>query len=271
MWRLILVSNTDAVARSGDGELRRWTVPSQGKPSEERIQAVLAAAGIAAGELTALAVTGGDHSALPEQFEGVAIRRIPEVQAIGHGGLQAAGFEAAAVVSAGSGTAVIAARPDGCQHISGTGVGGGTLLGLARLLIGTAEPQIIDALARAGNHAGVNLTIGDVVGAAAIGSLPADTTAVNFGKLARQPLSPSRPDLAAALVNLVGQVIAVVSINAARSQQFEDIIVIGHLVDLASIRTTIEQVGGFYGARIHVPAYSGYATALGALDALKGK
>jgi type II pantothenate kinase len=261
-------SNTDAVARGGDGELRRWTVASQGRPSVELIRAVLAAADIAAAELTGLAVTGGDQSGLPEQLAGIAIQRIPEVQAIGRGGLAAAGLMAAAVVSAGSGTAVIAARPEGCQHISGTGVGGGTLLGLARLLIGTAEPQIIDALARAGNHAGVNLTIGDVVGEEAIGSLPADTTAVNFGKLARQALTPSRPDMAAAIVNLVGQVIAVVSINAARSQQFEDIIVIGHLVDLASVRTTIEQVGGFYGARIHVPAYCGYATALGALESL---
>jgi type II pantothenate kinase len=262
-------SNTDAVARSIDGTLHQWTIASIGRPNAQRVHSVLAAAGIAMSDVSAIAVTGGDRSELPELLDGIALQSVAEVAAIGRGGLAMAGLEAAAVVSAGSGTAVIAARPDQYSHISGTGVGGGTLLGLARLLIGTAEPQIIDALARAGNHASVNLTIGDVVGEAAIGSLPADTTAVNFGKLARQAIIPSRPDMAAAIVNLVGQVIAVVAINAARSQQFEDIVVIGHLADLRSVHATIAQVGGFYGAHIHIPERGGYATALGALESIE--
>jgi type II pantothenate kinase len=180
------------------------------------------------------------------------------------------GLEAAAIVSAGSGTAVIAARADGYHHISGTGVGGGTLLGLARLLIGTADAQAVDALARAGSHVGVNLTIAEVVGSTAIGSLPPNTTAVNFGKLARQAITPSRPDMAAGIINLVGQVIAIVAINAARSQGFEDIVIVGHLTDLASIRATLAEVGGFYSARIHIPAGGGYATAHGALLMAQG-
>jgi hypothetical protein len=56
-----------------------------------------------------------------------------------------------------------------------------------------------------------------------------------------------------------------VAINAARSQSFATIVVIGHLADLASIRATIAQVGEFYGAPITLPVGGGYATALGAL------
>jgi type II pantothenate kinase len=256
-------SNTDAIARIGT-ELRRWTLPSVGKPSEARTRAVLTAGNIDLADVAWIAMTGGDRSALADTLAGTPIISVPEVEAIGRGGLALAGVSEAAIVSAGSGTAVIAARPAGYQHISGTGVGGGTLLGLARLLIGTADPGVVDALARAGNHTSVNLTIGEIIGEA-IGSLPPDTTAVNFGRLAREASTPNRPDLAAGLVNLVGQVIGVVAINAARSQSFETIVVIGHLADLASIRATIAQVGEFYGAPITLPAGGGYATALGAL------
>ncbi len=256
-------SNTDAIARIGT-ELRRWMVPTIGKPNEARVRAVLAAGRIELADVTWIAMTGGDRSALSDTIAGTPILSIPEVEAIGRGGLELAGVSEAAIISAGSGTAIVAARPSGFQHISGTGVGGGTLVGLARLLIGTADPGVVDALARAGNHTSVNLTIGEIIGEA-IGSLPPDTTAVNFGRLAREASTPNRPDLAAGLVNLVGQVIGVVAINAARSQSLEHIVVIGHLADLSSVRTTIAQVGEFYGAPITIPQGGGYATALGAL------
>lgn len=262
-------SNTDAVARIGD-ELRRWTIPSIGKPSEARVEAVLTAGRIALADVTWLAMTGGDRSDLTDTIAGTPIISVSEVEAIGRGGLELAGVSEAAIISAGSGTAVIGARSGEYQHISGTGVGGGTLVGLARLLIGTADPGVVDALARAGSHVSVNLTIGEIIGEA-IGTLPPDTTAVNFGRLAREASTPNRPDLAAGLVNLVGQVIGVVAINAARSRGFETIVVIGHLADLASIRTTIAQVGEFYKAPITLPAGGGYATALGALLAAEAQ
>jgi type II pantothenate kinase len=256
-------SNTDAVAREGE-DLRRWTVPSGGRPDEQRIREVLAAGGVDLDEVAWVAATGGDSSALPAEIDGRPVLVVREVEAIGRGGLALADVEQAAIVSAGSGTAVIGASPGSYQHITGTGVGGGTLLGLGRLLIGIADPGALDALARAGRHTGVNLTIGEIVGGG-VGTLPADTTAVNFGRLAREALSPSRADLAAGLINLVGQVIAVVAISAARSHDLETIVVTGHLADLASIRATITQVGEFYGAPITIPEGGGYATALGAL------
>jgi type II pantothenate kinase len=255
-------SNTDAVVR--DNALRYWTVPSAGRPDEARIRAILAAGAVPVDALTLLAITGGDHTRIPAQVGGCRVERIGEIEAIGRGGLAIAGMQTAAVVSAGSGTAIVAALPESCQHITGTGVGGGTLLGLGRILLGIADPLEIDRLARAGRHAGVNLTIGDVIGEG-IAGLPADTTAVNFGKLVQAASAPSNEDIAAGLVNMVGQVIGVVAISAARSQRLDSIVVIGHLADLAGIRTTIAQVGEFYGAPFTFPDQPGYATVLGAL------
>jgi len=168
------------------------------------------------------------------------------------------------VVSAGSGTAVVAVRGERCTHVTGTGVGGGTLLGLGRLLLHTTDPGEIDALARRGDPNGADLSLGDVV-SGPIGQLPADATAVNFGRLAHRDLVVSREDLAAALVALVGQVIGTVAVNAARAQQIERIVVTGHLIDMSSVRAALEQVGDIYGMPITLPPNAGCGTALGAL------
>jgi type II pantothenate kinase len=263
------ISNTDAIAFI-DGRLRRWTQPTDQRLDTELVRRVLHRVGIDLAALGRLAVTGGRHRLLPERIESCDIVRVGEIQAIGHGGRALAGLSdddavtPVLVVSAGSGTAVVAVRGDQCTHVTGTGVGGGTLLGLGRLLLQTIDPHEIDALARAGDANAVDLALRDVI-SGPIGTLPADATAVNFGRLARQDLVARREDLAAALVTLVGQVIAVTAINAARTQQLDKIVVIGHLTDLPSLRRAIEQVGAFYGVRLTLPTEAGYATALGAL------
>lgn len=256
-------SNTDVVIHDGSVE-RHWRLPSEGQPSDERVRAVLAHGGVAPKDVAWIAVTGGNRTALSSELDGRVIHHVPEVQAIGRGGLALAGLERAVVASAGSGTAVVAAGPGGSRHVSGTGVGGGTLVGLARLLVGTVDPEEIDALARAGKDTTHNLTIGEILGQA-IGSLPPETTAVNFGRVARHEVAASREDTAAALVNMVGQVIAVIAINAARAQQLPDTVIVGHLTDLPSVRRTFELVGQYYQATIHIPVSGGKATALGAL------
>ena len=218
------ISNTDAVA-CRDGEWKRWTRPSEGRPDADLVRAVLAAGGIELAPLQRLAVTGGQHKLLPERIDGCPLIAVNEVTAIGRGGQALAGLAMEddaplLVVSAGSGTAVVAAQGDAYAHVTGTAVGGGTLLGLSRLLLHTVDHDEIDALARRGDPNGADLSLGDVV-TGPIGNLPADATAANFGRLAREDVAVSREDLAAALVTMVGQTIALVAINAARAHAAE--------------------------------------------------
>lgn len=263
------ISNTDAVARVA-GELRYWTRPTAGQPDPDLVRAILAKGGVELSSLRRLAVTGGRHRLLPDQIGDCAVVRVSEVEAIGRGGAALSELpkeDSAApvlVVSAGSGTAVVEARGDRYTHVTGTGVGGGTLLGLSRLLLRTTDPREIDALARRGDPNGADLSLADVV-SGPIGQLPANATAVNFGRLARHDLAVSREDLAAALVTLVGQVIGLIAINAARARQVERIIVTGHLIDMDSVRDALKQVSDIYGTRITLPPNAGYGTALGAL------
>ncbi|MBK9941055.1 MAG: Fumble domain-containing protein [Kouleothrix sp.] len=268
------ISNIDAVARV-DGVLRRWTQPTNGAPTPELVRQIMAHGGTDLAALGRLAVTGGRHHELPERLGACQVLSVGEVPAIGRGGQAMAELMGAdpdvptLVVSAGSGTAVVSARGREYAHITGSGVGGGTLLGLARLLVGTIDPGEIDRLARVGDPNGADLSLGDVVGGP-IGRLPASATAVNFGRLARHAAEVRREDLAAALVTLVGQVIAVTAINAARAQQLERVVVIGHLTDMPSVRGVLEQVGDYYGMRLTLPADAGYGTALGALYSFAG-
>lgn len=265
------ISNTDAVARVG-GEWRRWTQATHGDPTPESVRAILARGGVSLDALAMLAVTGGRHKDLPETIGGARVVAVNEVTSIGRGGQaalsdiapDAARRKRILVVSAGSGTAAIAAQGNHYQHITGAGIGGGTLLGMGRLLLGTVDPVEIDALALQGDTNRLDLSLADVI-TGPIGSLPPTATAVNFGRVAREPVAAGRADTAASLVTLVGQVIGLLSIAAARALDCEQIVVIGHMTDAQSVRNVVGLVSEYYSTPILLPENAGYYTAIGAL------
>jgi type II pantothenate kinase len=262
-------SNTDAAAII-DGKLRVWSEWRRGTPSPESIYAILAAGNLHLTETRLLAVTGGHHQILPDEIDGVPVVKIGELTAIGRGGQALASgswrlpLEPMLIVSAGSGTAMVAARGEEIQHVTGSGVGGGTLLGLGRLLLETTDPVAIDRLAKAGDPNGADLALRDLV-SGPIGTLPADATAVNFGRLTRLDEPPRREDLAAALVNMIGQVIATLATNAARAAQVKRGVVTGHMTDMETMRETMARVGTFFGFPLETCGEAGSATVIGAL------
>lgn len=263
------ISNTDIVALV-NGALQRWTEPYTGHPDPDQVRAILAKGSVDLADLSILAVTGGRHRLLPAKIGNCVVQSVGELEAIGRGGQAIAALTGEAalqpllVVSAGSGTAMIKAQGQSYTHVTGTAVGGGTLLGLGRLLVGSVDPQEIDELAQAGNSNGVDLSLADVI-TGPIGTLPAAATAVNFGRLVRSPEPPNRADLAAGIVTLVGQTIALIAVNAARSLPTSQVVITGHLTDMLTIRRMLTAVGALYGQTFHMPANAGYATALGAL------
>ena len=262
-------SNTDLLAVI-DGQTVTATQPQYGRPTEESVRSLMAAAGVDVASLGLLAVSGGHHRALPESIDRTRLVKVGELDAIGRGGqaLTTGGLARPArdllVVSAGSGTAMVAARGRRNSHVTGTGVGGGTMLGLGRLLLDTVDPGVIDALAAAGNANGADLALTDVV-SGPIGSLPPDATAVNFGRVGRMSTAPEWSDVAAALVTMVAQVIATLAINAARAAQVDHIVVTGHLTDMVTMRAGMARVGEFFGMPLELHERAGHATVVGAL------
>lgn len=266
------ISNTD-VAVLHKGELLTWSQPYLRDPDEASVRTLLAERDIDLTGLPRLAVTGGRHRVLPDRIGDAEVVKINEVQAIGRGGQALLELTAGVnrndlvmVASCGSGTALITAQGDRYAHVSGTAVGGGTMLGLARLILGTMDPLEIERLSAAGDRNGADLSLADVI-TGPIGSLPADATAVNFGRLGRRSFQGevSREDLAAALVNLIAQTIALITINAARAHGCQHVVLTGHMMDMATFRHIVGLVGEYYAAELEVVDLPGYATAIGAL------
>jgi type II pantothenate kinase len=217
------------------------------------------------GDLIAIGTTGGRHKELPDAIADIPLIKVGEADAIGRGGLHMAGLEEALVISAGTGTAMIAARGKTCAHVTGSAVGGGTLLSLGKLCLGTSDPLEIARLAARGNPGHVDGTLEDVLGGG-IGHLPADATAVNLGRITKLKDPPALEDLAAGLVTLVAQVIAMITLNALKANHFEQAVFTGHLMDLEPMRAAIKRVWGFYSVPNPpiIPESRGFATALGA-------
>ena len=214
-----------------------------------------------------IGVTGGRYRDLPDQVDGFQIHKVDEMRALGLGGLALAARDAGLVVSAGTGVAMVSASKKGVEHVTGSAVGGGTLLGLSSLLLGTKDVAEIDRLALDGDAAAVDIMLSEAVGGK-IGRLPANANAVNLGKL-NQSTTFSRENLAAGLVRLVAQVIAVIAINASNAAGLDAIIMVGHLMDLAAMRKEVDLVGEFYARNFIVPENPGSASVLGALIASK--
>ena len=218
-------------------------------------------------DINLLAVTGGKHLNLGDKIESTKITHINEIDAVGEGAMSLSGLNnknPTIIVSAGSGTACILAQNGSFMHCSGTGVGGGTVLGLSKLLLGTTDPIEIAKLAKAGNESGVDLILEDVV-SGPIGQLPSDTTAVNFGKISKIDSEISKEDIAAGIINLVGQTAARIATSVATTFNANEIVVVGRSPSFIGLKKSLEQAASIMGFSPHFPQNGEYASALGAL------
>ncbi|MEO2169571.1 MAG: hypothetical protein ABGY42_15930, partial [bacterium] len=198
---------TNIVIVADGGSERLATIASVARPALADIEAALAAVGCSdAGALDHLVVTGGRTAALPAVLDGLRLVAVDEADATAAGGAMADVVLPSIVVSIGTGTAIVLAEEDGsATRLLGSGIGGGTVVGLAHLLVGPAEIEEYGRLAALGDTSVCDLTVGDIVGGAA-GPVPAEATAVHFGRIGRSPDEEQGPaDILAGLVALVVQ------------------------------------------------------------------
>lgn len=264
------LSVTDAVKARGGEVLAHAARHRPGPATEELLLAMLAdleSGSLVPGETRGarIGVTGGRSRQLPERVGEHPVVHVTETDAIGRGGLALSGRARALVVSCGTGTAMVAAETGTgvYRHASGTAVGGGTLEGLAKHLLGVRDASEVAWLAQKGDAAGVDTTLGEVLGGG-VGSLPAAATAVNLGRLA-ELTDPDPADLAAGLVTLVSQTIALVALNAAKVAGMNETVFVGRLAEFDAVKRVITSVFELYGAKPPLfPEGGGMATALGA-------
>lgn len=194
-------------------------------------------------------VTGGGAARIAASLDGLRVRQVSEFAAWARGAQVLAGRAGWTLprrhllVSLGTGTSILEVDGETFQRIGGTALGGGTLLGLARLLCGTETFLEAAALAARGERGRVDLLVRDVYPEGGI-ELPPDLTASNFAKLAsREPA-----DLAHALMGLLGENIGITCTAVAHARAIDTLAFGGSALEgnpaLQEILRQTVQMGG---------------------------
>ncbi|MBR4278734.1 MAG: type II pantothenate kinase [Clostridia bacterium] len=214
-------------------------------------------------------VTGVGSSFIGDNIYGIETVHVNEFLANGKGGLYLSDIDEAVVVSMGTGTSFVYANRLTCEycHLGGTGVGGGTLVGLSDKLLGIRSVQNISNLAMEGDLEKVDLRISDITENDIIPSLSSKATAANFGKISDLA---SREDIALGLINMVYETIAMLAIFSARMKGINNIVLVGNLSILPQAMTIFDELRKMFGVNIIIPENSAYGTVIGAaLEGLK--
>lgn len=219
--------------------------------------------GIAISSIDKVMMTGVGSSYVKHNLYGIECERVPEFSSIGRGGLYLSGLDNALVVSMGTGTALVHATREGTnEYLGGTGVGGGTLVGLSKLLVGAESIDNIVELAQEGDLSNIDLRIKDITSKDSLTGLADDLTAANFGNVSDLA---TKGDIALGIINMVYETVGMVSVFAARTKGVKDIVLTGNLTRLDLCKWKYDEFNGWgYGVRFLIPECAQYSTVIGA-------
>ena len=222
--------------------------------------------GLALSDIERVMMTGaGSAFANKPLYEGLDCRSVPEFTSVGLGGLYLSGLDEAVVVSMGTGTALVHAKKTATgtdiSYLGGTGVGGGTLVGLSKKILGVDTVEHIEQLCEGGDLSNVDLRISDISTANAYAGMSFDMTASNFGKLSDMA-TPS--DIALGITNMVSETIGMLAIFAARNHHLDQVVLTGNLTTLSPIRQVFSFMEKLFGIRFIIPNNAQYGTVIGA-------
>lgn len=205
-------------------------------------------------------LTGVGAAYIDQPIYGLPTSKSQEFIADGLGARFESKLDHTIVVSMGTGTSFVKCDGEEMKHIGGIGVGGGTLAGLARIMLNTSDIAQVATLAKQGNIRNIDLTIGDI-SPQPLPGLPMDTTASNF---ARAQSDASKEDIAAGIIKMVLQSIGSAAWLASLGSDIRDFVLIGNLSLLPQCKEVFPALEKLYDIRFHIPKYSQYCTAIGA-------
>ena len=216
-------------------------------------------------DIDCVMMTGAGSSFIDKPIYSVKCERATEFSSIGYGGLYLSGLDEAMVVSMGTGTAMVYSKREGdgvkTQYLGGTGVGGGTLVGLSRKILGVDNIDHIEGLCEGGNLDNIDLRIKDISNLNRYNGVDESLTAANFGKLSD---IASKHDIALGIANMVSETIGMVAIFAARNYSLKNIVLTGNLTVVKPIRERLLGMGESFGVNFIIPEQAQFATVIGA-------
>ncbi|MGN1102417.1 MAG: BadF/BadG/BcrA/BcrD ATPase family protein [Huintestinicola sp.] len=239
---------------------RKYSADGSGEHLEREAKEMLSEAKIAEPPAH-IFITGAGSDIAENLFENIPRTRFEEFGCFGRGAVSLSGIHKAVIVSIGTGTAFVTADGNKYTHIGGSGVGGGTLSGLAELTVNTSDSAALNRLISEGNPAKVDLTMGDIC-KGTLGGLAADVTAANFGS---RHMSHSPADIAAGISNMIFQTAGVMAAFACKGTDITNAVFVGAMSEIPEGKAVLEAVGQLHELTFTVPEGGAYAGALGAI------
>ncbi len=218
-------------------------------------------------DIKSVMITGVGSSYITNAIYGLPCHHVLEFESVALGGLYLSRLDEAVIVSMGTGTAITHGKSKGkngkheYKYLGGTGVGGGTLLGLSKNLLGVRNIESVEELAKSGNIEKIDLQIKDITKKDILPGLPKKMTAANFGNV--DDLA-TKNDIALGLINLVFETAGMMSIFAAREHGVKDIVLTGNLTRMPQAGSIFDSLNSMFDVNFIIPENSQYGTVIGA-------
>ncbi len=205
-------------------------------------------------------LTGVGTGYIKDKIYGLPTSTCDEFVADGLGAKHEVDIDRMIVVSMGTGTSLVLCDGNDISRIGGLALGGGTLVGLSRIMLKTGNIGQILELARHGDLSNIDVRIGDI-SPHAVTNLPLDATASLFGNAT----ADARPeDIALGIIWTVLQTIGSATVLASLGSGINDFVLIGNLSMLPQCYRLFPILEKLYNVHFHIPAHSEFSTAIGA-------
>ncbi|MEN1937894.1 type II pantothenate kinase [Paenibacillus sp. 102] len=126
----------------------------------------------------------------------------------------------------GTGTSIHYVRNNKYIRAGGTGVGGGTIMGLSKLLTNIDRFEEVIRHTKLGSRRNLDIIVGDIYNGI-LSPIDNNLTASNFGKATISEADYNKSDLIATLQGLVGEVVTALSLQFAEAKDIDHIVYIG--------------------------------------------
>ena len=218
--------------------------------------------GISLEEIEKIMVTGVGSTYLDKGIYGLKCHHVPEFDCVAAGGLYLSGLDRAVITSLGTGTACVYAEKSGkVEYMGGTGVGGGTLMGLSKLTLGMDNINNICHLAESGDANKIDLRIKHITKKDARINMKSELTVSNFGRISD---IAEKSDIALGIINMIFETVGTVSVFASKNHGRCDIVLTGNLTVVPQAQPIFKNIGEMLDANFIIPEYSQFGTVIGA-------
>lgn len=212
-------------------------------------------------DIERVVMTGVGATYITKPIYSLRCDTVPEFRSVGLGGLYLSGLDRAVVVSMGTGTALVyAEKGKEPEYLGGTGVGGGTLVGLSKKMLGLEDIDYIQSLADEGDLSHIDLRIGDITKKDPGLTMPDHMTAANFGKVID---GATVADYAKGILNMVYETVGMLALFAARAKGNAPVVLTGNLTTVSYAKEAFANLSAMFGIDFIIPENSQFGTVIG--------